>query len=217
MDKLGVFDDTTYAADFEVLGIEDANAKLALLSGVIGNLSEPVQKQVTLAILAGDPRRALDAIQADVNSAPDPEAALNLTTDQAAATARGFADSDQPAATTDLEANRKPADETADAFAKQKRTADPVKVDANTQAAIATMVLLYAISQTIKPIVKVDADISPALTQLTRLALMTTRTNVDAQLRDYPTASEIAARIGIVRVPVDTYIRNEARMTGVRD
>jgi hypothetical protein len=194
MDRLGAFDDSTYQSTFELLGAEDATTKLGLLSGVLSSLPPDVQRQVTLAIIAGDPQAALDAVQASVSGAPAPTADLELNTAPAEDTAQGFANSEQPAATADLEADRKPADTTADAFAKTQRTADPVKVDANTAQAIATMLLLYAIARTLQPVV-----------------------TVDARLGDYPTASEIASRIGVVRVPVDAYLRSEPRITGARD
>jgi hypothetical protein len=214
IDQLGVFDGSKYASTFEMLGLEDATTKLGLLSGVISSLPPDVQRQVTLSILAGDPQAALDAIQTSVSTTPVtvPTAA---DPSGAAGDVQGFASGAQPTATVDTEANVKPAEGDVDKFAKTDRSTTPVKVDANTQAAIATMLLLYVISKTIQPVVTVTADVTPATSAIG--GIRGTRVPVEAYLADYPTASEIAARIGRPRIPVDIVVGSSIRITGVRE
>lgn len=101
---------------------------------------------------------------------------------------------------------------TKDTAAKTKPIVD---VDANTKAAIATMVLLYVIAQALAPKVTVTADVTPATSAIA--GIKGGRVPVDAYLADYPTASEIAARIGRPRIPVDIVVGTSIRITGVRD
>jgi hypothetical protein len=199
---------------FELMGAEDANAKLALLSGVLSSLPPDVQRKVTLAVLADDPQAALAAIQTAVGDAPP--VALSTTADMsgAAEAVEGFASGDQPTTTVDAEANMRPAEQDVDSFTRERRETQPVKVDANTAAAIATMQLLYTLAQILRPIVTVTADTFPARLALAGVGQITVRPRVEAYLADYPTASEIAARIGVVRVPVDGYVRHVPRIDG---
>lgn len=189
IDQLGVFDGSTYASTFELLGTEDATTKLGLLSGVLGSLPEDVQRQVTLAVIAGDPQAALDAVQASVSGSPPPTADLALDT--------------------------KPAEADAKGFTQQDRAVKPVTVDANTGLAAAALLAFLSLPRATTIYVGTSGvpEVSATLNALDDPR----RAPIDAYLRDWPTAAEIAARIGVVRVPIDTYVRNEARVTGVRD
>jgi hypothetical protein len=217
MDRLGVFDDSTYAATFEMLGTEEAAGKLALLSGVIGSLPEDIQKRVTLAVQAGDPQAALDEINAWASGNP---ATVPSTLDPTGAEkgAEGFANSTQPTATIPVDADPGKAETQRKGFVDQtERTKPIVQVDANTQAAISTMMLLKILAALLAPTVRVEADIGPALQDLGRLSQQRPRVPVEAYLADYPTAGEIAARIGRPRIPVDIVVGQSIRITGVRE
>lgn len=105
---------------------------------------------------------------------------------------KGFADSRQPTATVPVDANLRAAEQ---GIASTKTTATNtvpiVNVKASTDSAIVTMLALNLIA-----------------------AAMAPRVPVTAYLYDYPTAAEIANRIGVVRVPVDAYLRSQPRITG---
>jgi hypothetical protein len=132
--------------------------------------------------------------------------------------AEGFANSDQPPATAELYVDDRPAADTVDDFTSEDRETEDVKVDANTMQAIATMQLLYLLANALKPVMTVGADTGPArfsaLAAAISISNLTPRIGVDAYLDDYPSASEIARRIGTVRVPVDAYLRNTPRING---
>lgn len=112
----------------------------------------------------------------------------------AAKDTKDFAAGKQPTALVPLDANTKPAEQTTQSFTSQQRSTPPVTVDANTAAAINTILYLRILAAILQPVV-----------------------TVTARLGDYPSAADIAARIGTVRVPIDGYVRNVPRIDGTRD
>ena len=80
INRLGVFDGSKYAAQFELLGLEDAESKVALLLPLLEtlNVSPDIIKQVSLQVLADDPAGALRTIQAGINSAKPPAVPLGV-------------------------------------------------------------------------------------------------------------------------------------------
>lgn len=217
IDQLGVFDGSKYSSEFELLGTEDATTKLGLLSGVLSSLPDQVQKQVALDVIAGDPQAALATIEASIRGTPIPPAVIPSELDPSGAEsgAQGFANSTQPTATVPLDADpSKAASETSGFVQKTEATKPVINVGASVTQALITMAIINAIAQAMAPTVTVSANTSPVYDALGAVSRSTTRAPVDAYLHDYPTNTEIAGRIGVVRVPVDTYLRNTARIEG---
>lgn len=141
---------------------------------------------------------------------------LDADPTQAAKDAQGFADGTQPTATVPLDADPKQASSEVEGFkSKTEATKPVVKVDSDTQAAIATMVLLKVLAQILAPTVTVTANTAPAQSSIN--GIRGVNVPVEAYLADYPTASEIAARIGRPRIPVDIVVGQSIRITGVRE
>jgi hypothetical protein len=217
--RLGVFDGSTYSSTFQLLGTEDATTKLGLLSGVISSLPPVTQKQVALDIIAGDPAAAVQHIQDAVSGGPQPTTSLGVDTNPAFA---GLAQWSKAAAgttaTTTTDTDTGPADKGVDKFAQTTENTTPVvKVDANTATAIATMIYLKVLAAYLQPVVTVDANIGPAIADLFYVASLRPRVPVTAYLSDYPSAGDIAGRIGTIRVPVDAYLRSTPRINGSLD
>lgn len=126
VDQMGLVP-ANVSSQFEMMGTEEASSKLALLSGVISSLPEDVQRQVTLAVIAGDPQLALDTIEASVAGTPLPPATVPIEGDAGPfqATAEDVQDANYEA-TVDLRADRSPADRTTDSFTGQRRQTAPI-------------------------------------------------------------------------------------------
>lgn len=217
IDQLGVFDGSTYTSQFELLGTADANAKLALLQGVLGSLPPLVQQQVALDVIAGDPYAALAHIEealaghpAVVPTAADPSGAESDV--------HGFATGPQPTATVPVDSNTKKAEtgiaSTTDTAAKTKPIVD---VSANIGAAIITMAIINAIAQAMAPKVMVTADATSAIDTIHNVGALRPRVPAVVYVSDYPTAGEIQQMIGRPRIPVDIVVGQSIRITGVRD
>lgn len=80
INRLGAFDGKSYQATFEMLGLEDAETKLALLLPMLETLqlTPDIAREVAIAVQAGDPQAALAAIQRGINAAPDPYVAIQV-------------------------------------------------------------------------------------------------------------------------------------------
>jgi hypothetical protein len=95
-----------------------------------------------------------------------------------------------------------------------------VKVAASVREALITMAIIGTIARAMAPEVMITANATSALRTAVAAAnaiqSLSPQVGVNAYLRDYPSAGEIAARIGTVRVPVDAYIRTMPRITGLR-
>lgn len=130
---------------------------------------------------------------------------------------RSGVESDKPAEVP-LDADTRGAEDTRDDFVDTtERTRPSVTVDANTQAAISTMLYLKILSALLQPEVTVTANTGPARSSLGALERMDVNVPVDAVLADYPTKAEIEARIGRPRIPVDIVVGSSIRITGVRE
>ena len=70
-----------------------------------------------------------------------------------------------------------------------------------------------------KPVFNVNANTFPALLSaaaaIGRINSQTATVGVNATLRSYPSASDIARSIGTVRVPIDAYLRTTPRLNGI--
>lgn len=130
----------------------------------------------------------------------------------------GFAGGTQPTATVPIDGDNK---EGKAAVAEVKSTADKTKpiidVSANIQAALITMAIINAIARAMAPTVDIHSDTSEVYAALGNISRQRPRVPVEAYLSDYPTASEIAARIGRPRIPVDIVVGQSIRITGVRE
>ena len=134
----------------------------------------------------------------------------------AAADAKG--DVESTTATMPLDADRKQADAEAQGFVKTTEAAKPVvNIGASVVGALITMAIINAIAQQMAPTVNVGSDISKVLGDLSYLSSRRPQVPVEAYLADYPTATEIANRIGRPKVPVDIVVGSSIRITGVRD
>ena len=78
LNRLGMFDGSTYSAQFNLLGTADAEAKLAVILPMLEtlDLSPDIEKEVALKVLADDPVGAVEAIQRGVDALPDPTATV---------------------------------------------------------------------------------------------------------------------------------------------
>lgn len=162
VNQMGLIPENT-RSQFEMMGVEDANAKLALLSGVLGSLPADVQRQVTLSILAGDPQAALDAIQSAVGAAPPVEVPSAADMTGAASDVEGWATGDQPEATVPVGTDLGKAETDTAGFRRRTETTVPVvPVQANTNAAVGTMLYLGILAALIRPTVTVSAETSGA-------------------------------------------------------
>jgi len=127
-------------------------------------------------------------------------------------------DAEAKPATIPLEADPKRADTEAQGVKSKAEALKPVvPIDSDTKAAIATMMYLRILAALLAPEVRVTADISSAMASLAIVASQRPRVPVEAYLSDYPTSSEIAARIGRPRIPVDIVVGQSIRITGVRE
>lgn len=214
VNQMGLVPENT-TAQFELMGAEDASAKLALLSGVLSSLPTDVQRQVTLAVLADDPQLALDTITASVTGAELPPAVIpsELDPSGAQAGAEGFANADHDAATIDLEANPKPAEDEADDFTSTKRRTTPVDIEASSVLALGIMIAFITARRSTT--VDIVANALPAALTIGNLIQRRTMyVDIRAGSIDLPTHGDLERRIGTVRVPIDGYVRHVPRIDG---
>jgi hypothetical protein len=119
-------------------------------------------------------------------------------------------------ATIFLDADPKQAESEAQGFRtatdKSKTT---VNVDATTAAA--TAILLAFLSAPRATTVYVGTSGVPEVDRTLDALAAPRRAPIEAYLSDYPTAAEIAAKIGRPRIPVDIVVGQSIRITGVRD
>lgn len=184
----------------EMSDIDKARRQLALLTGITGETE--YSATIALALDAGTitGAQAQTLVQAQLgNAGVEIPAALAVPTTSAAlaeanaalagtpatmptradpsgaaADVEGFADSEHPEATVDVLADPGQAERDVDDFTSERRSTDPVKVDANTAAAITTMLLLKVLATALQPVVTVTANTFPAA--LAMLAVSQPRT-----------------------------------------
>lgn len=195
---------------------EEAMRKIELFGSALTNLPPEVQAKVAAAIDASDPIKAWELINQGVQA--QGAIPIDTTADPLGFTS-GMAEieSGQYDATVAVDADTKPGDETLSSFTTERRETDPVKVDADTKAAIGTMLYLKILSALLQPIVTVTANTKPAMDGIASVAAQRPRVPIDVYLRDFPSASEIARAIGTVRVPVDGFVRYVPRIDGGRE
>lgn len=199
----------------KVTEAEEATRKIELFGSALDSLPPETLAQVTAAVDANDPVTAWNLIKSSIDAQGAVPAAVDAVpgADTATPAIEAVAAGDYNA-TVDAGANVKPGAATLDSFTGQKRAVDPVKVDANTAAAINTMLYLRILAALLQPVVTVTTNIAPAMAGIATVAGQRPQVPVNAYLHDYPSASEIAARIGVVRVPVDAYVRTSPRING---
>jgi hypothetical protein len=80
LDALGLLDDKDIEARFELAGAEEARLKLGLLSSAIAGLPADIEREVTLAVAAGDYQTALKIVE-DYYADNHPEVIADVTAD----------------------------------------------------------------------------------------------------------------------------------------
>jgi len=192
---------------------EEATRKIELFGSAIANLPPEVQAKVAAAVDANDPVTAWNLI----NSGVQAQGAVPVAT---TADPAGFASGMGELTGGDYETTVEVGSDTGEAETgisdvEDGRYGATVGVDANT--ALAATVLLAFLTQ--PRVVKIFADL-PNIEDVNgylNAAAGPRRAPIDAYLRDYPTATEIANRIGVVRVPIDAYVRTLPRINGSLD
>lgn len=209
--------EATVAVALEMSAVETARRQLAILTGLNGET--PWSASIALALDAGTitGEQAQALIQERLAGA-GVRVPSELQVDTAAAeeTVAGFAAGDQPAATVEVIGDTAPAAEEVEGFTSADYDTT-VAVDSDTAEAARKMLALITtprVAQIIAMAITTQAAID--LRQLAD-ADRTARIDVRTGSVDLPTATELANRIGTIRVPIDTYIRNDARIGGVRD
>jgi hypothetical protein len=193
---------------------EEARNALDAFSSVIAGMPRDVQVAINTAIAEGDIEGALATLNDElINRGYDPIILpVDADIDPAEDTVQGFTDTDHRTTVT-ADGDMKPAEgDIKGVTDKNHKTTITAKADKATAASD----LLNEETKFRKANILAQALTAVARSELNSLE-RTIRTPVDAYLDDYPTAGQIAARIGVVRVPVDTYLRNTVRVTGVRD
>lgn len=169
---------------------EEARSIIGNLSSVISQL--PTDVQVQVAVLAEtDPlaaiRLIIDELQKQGIEVPIQLIAL---LDQAESDVQGFASTPRTTTITG-EADTKTADDDIKAFVGPDRTVSTV-LSLTNGLAFDELINIHTADETIR------VDLATGFINL-------------------PSASELAARIGTVRVPIDLYVRNVPRIDGVRN
>lgn len=218
--------------------IERVKSELAVLTGLTGQT--PLTASIALALDAGEitPEAAEVLVRAQLGAAgvtipstlgpPSSEAAIAeagaFMTDfigvpiPTRADPAGFASdasdisaADYAPATVPVEAETKPVD-TAIEDVEEADYEATVGVDADTARAAFAILAFLALPR----VANIYADLPNAelVNSILNLIARQRVAPIDAYLRDYPTATEIANRIGTVRVPVDAYLRSAPRING---
>jgi hypothetical protein len=197
---------------------EEARNALEAFSSVIAGMPTAVQVAINTMIAEGDIEGALTTLNDQlINRGYDP-IVLPVDAEPSAAedTVAGFVDDTEGTKPViPLGADDKDA---AGEVAGFKRTAEGtnpvVPVSSDVKRAVDTMIGLKILAAVLAPVVHIMGDPSNALAALRMVAGQHPQVPVTAYLRDYPSAGEIAARIGTVRVPIDAYIRTMPRIDG---
>jgi Tfp pilus assembly major pilin PilA len=98
--------------------------------------------------------------------------------------------------------------------ATAKATNPIVFTDADVKSALSAIVALRLYAALLSPQVTLSANVSPAASAIAYIAAQRPQVPVTAYLRDYPSSTDIANHIGVVRVPIDAYLRSTPRITG---
>ena len=191
------------------------DADTAAAEGKVGELEAIANAPTTMPVGAdisgavagvGHVEEVAGASEATVGIGADPTEA-NADIDAVAEGAYG--------ATVELGANTAPAEGDVGAFERAQYNAT-VDTGADTGKAESTVSRWSNTSRETAPIVAI-AYTANAEAKIRNMADGPwPKAPIDAHLRDYPSSSEIAGRIGTVRVPVDAYVRTMPRITGVR-
>lgn len=243
---LGLSDiEATVQVALAMSDIENAKRQLAILTGMQGQT--PYTASIALALDAGTitGAQAQTLVQAQLAGAgvtvpaelaapttsaavAEAQAALNAGNPVEVPTAadlggaehdvQGFARGAQPEATVPIAGDASDAEDERAAFVDATgRTKPVINVSASITQALITMAIINMIAQAMAPKVVVTSDISDVMGDLRTVASQRPRVPVEAYLADYPTAGEIAARIGRPRIPVDIVVGSSIRITGVRE
>ena len=209
---------------FKMSETEEALTKLGLLQGAIGALPTDVQLRIGAMIAEGDivgaAHLATTAMNEAVAGGPPATFPTAADTSGAVADVGAFTGGDQPAATVPVGADPAEATGQVDDFVSETEDQEPiVGVDSDIKMALLTMAIINLVASQMRPVVTVTADPAPALATLNAIQRMEPWVGVNVYVADRPSASEIANMIGVVRVPVDAYVRttvDPARLTGAR-
>lgn len=191
---------------------EEAMRKIELFGGALTSLPAEVQAKVAAAVDANDPVAAWNLINEGVQA----QGAVPITT---TANPEGFTagmdelTGGQYETTVDVEGNPRPAQGEIEDVERGRYEAT-VGVDADTALA-AGIILAFLAQPRVAPIYADLPNIGVVNTALNLVARARTAP-IDAYVRNVPSNSSIANRIGVVRIPVDYYVRHDARTAGSR-
>lgn len=199
---------------------EEARNALDAFSSVIAGMPTDVQVAINTAIAEGDIEGALAILNDQLIHAGHDPIVLPIDAEPAPAedAVAGFVDDtegENPVIPVD--ANPRDAERGVSGFVDDTEAEKPVVgINSNVQEAVREMLTIRLLAALLSPTVNIFGDASQAIATLNAVQRLEPRVGVEAYLRDYPTNAEIAARIGVIRVPVDAYLRSEPRITGLR-
>jgi hypothetical protein len=197
---------------------EEARNALEAFSTVISQMPTAVQVAINTMIAEGDIEGALATLNDELINRGYPPIVLPVDAEPSAAedTVAGFVDDTEGTTPViPLDADDKKAAGEVQGFKKTAEGTNPiVPVSSDVKRAVDTMIGLKILAAVLAPVVHIMGDPANALAALRMVANQRPQVPVTAYLRDYPSAGEIAARIGVVRVPVDAYIRTMPRING---
>lgn len=189
---------TDYRARFELAGTAEAQLQLSLLQGAIEGLPAETEAQVNLQILEGDFVGARDTIVQFYKDNP-----VTTEVEPTFNTQKILATPPEPFP-VEAELDTADADADMDAFTGEERTAD---VTAEAHVAQADLDLNAVADAERTAIITANAHVAQADLDIDAVANAERTAIIDVATGsvDVPTASQIARRIGTVRVPIQAY------------
>ena len=187
---------------------EQAKADAAALAGEVGKgATMPVTVEAKTKKGSKNPLRDLEGVLAGSAVTVPVEADTAPAQTQIAAVGAAA-----PPVTVPVDANPSEADAALDAIAKGDYSA---LVNITADDALALLVIASVTDKKRTTTITAVAETGAADDKLDGVAAAR-RAPIDAYLRDYPSAREIEAAVGVARIPVDTTVRSSPRITGLR-